>query len=311
MDPQDTLAPAPLYRTERQIVKRIEAGVLNVAYEETGSGTPVLLLHGFPYDVHSFDEVASTLAAAGCRVIVPYVRGYGPTRFRYPNTPRSGQQAVLAHDTLELMDALKIDKAVIAGFDWGSRSACIAAALWPERVRGIVCGAGYIIQDIARSLEPAPPEAERRYWYQYYFHSERGRRGLEKNRRELCKLLWKLWSPTWRFDDATYDRTASSFDNPDFVSVAVHSYRHRYGLVPGDPAVEDSERRLTALPSITVPAIALHGADDGVIPATAPEKQARFFRGPYERHVLSGVGHNLPQEAPQKFSDAVLSLARK
>ena len=270
-----------------------------------------MLLHGFPYDIHSFDEVAASLAAAGCRVIVPYVRGYGPTRFLYPNTPRSGQQAVLAHDVIELMDALGIERAVLAGFDWGSRSACIAAAVWPKRVRGIVCGAGYIIQDIARSLEPAPPEAERRYWYQYYFHNERGRKGLEQNRYELCKLLWKLWSPTWRFTDATYDLTARSFDNPDFVAVAVHSYRHRYGLAPGDPAVEDTERRLGALPSITVPAIALHGADDGVTPATAPEKQARFFRGAYERHVLPGIGHNLPQEAPQKFSDAVLSLARK
>jgi pimeloyl-ACP methyl ester carboxylesterase len=294
------------------MLKRVHAGVLDVAYEQAGpfSGTPVVLLHGFPYDVHAFDEVAASLAAAGCRVIVPYVRGYGPTRFLYPNTPRSGQQAVLAHDVIELMDALAIESAVLAGFDWGSRSACIAAALWPKRVRGVVCGAGYIIQDIARSLEPAPPEAERRYWYQYYFHNERGRRGLEQNRHELCKLLWKLWSPTWRFDDATYDLTARSFDNPDFVAVAVHSYRLRYGLAPGDPAVEDSERRLTALPSITVPAIALHGADDGVTPATPPEKQARFFRGRYERHVLSGVGHNLPQEAPQKFADAVLSLAK-
>jgi pimeloyl-ACP methyl ester carboxylesterase len=268
----------------------------------------VLLLHGFPYDIHAFDEVAGALN--GCRVIVPYVRGYGPTRFLSPQTPRSGQQAVLAHDALALMDALSIESAVLAGFDWGSRSACIAAALWPKRVRGIVCGAGYIVQDIARSLEPAPPDAELRYWYQYYFHSERGRRGLEKNRRDLCRLLWKLWSPTWRFDDATYDRSAASFDNPDFVAVAVHSYRHRYGLVPGDPAVEDTERRLTALPSLTVPAIALHGADDGVTPVTAPEKQARFFRGPYERRVLSGVGHNLPQEAPKEFARAVLSLAK-
>ena len=288
----------------------MRAGVLDVAYEESGprDGAPVLLLHGFPYDIHAFDEVAASLAASGCRTIVPYVRGYGPTRFLYPNTPRSGQQAVLAHDVVTLMDALAIESAVLAGFDWGSRSACIAAALWPERVRGIVCGAGYIIQDIARSLEPASPEAERRYWYQYYFHSERGRRGLDKNRRELCKLLWKLWSPTWHFDDMTYERTAASFDNPDFVDVCVHSYRHRYGLAPGDPAVEDSERRLAALPPITVPAIALHGADDGVTPAVAPEKHARFFRGAYERRVLAGVGHNLPQEAPQKFASAALSL---
>jgi len=294
------------------MLHRVRAGVLNVAYEESGpgDGMPVLLLHGFPYDIHAFDEVAATLAAARCRVIVPWLRGYGSTRFLSPQTPRSGQQAVLAQDVVDLMDALAIDGAVLAGFDWGSRSACIAAALWPKRVRGIVCGAGYIIQDIAGSMKPAAPEQERRLWYQYYFHSERGRRGLEQNRRELCKLLWKLWSPTWRFDDATYDRTAASFDNPDFVAVCVHSYRHRYGLAPGDPAVEDSERRLTILPPVTVPAIALHGADDGVTPASSPESQARFFRGRYERHVLAGVGHNIPQEAPKELSAAVLSLVR-
>ena len=294
------------------MLNRVRAGALHVAYEESGpaDGTPVLLLHGFPYDVRAFDEVAATLAAARCRVIVPWVRGYGSTRFLSPQTHRSGQQAVLAQDVVDLMDALAIDSAVLAGFDWGSRSACIAAALWPKRVRGIVCGAGYIIQDIAGSMKPAAPEQERRLWYQYYFHSERGRAGLEQHRHELCKLLWKLWSPTWRFDDATYERTAASFDNPDFVAVCVHSYRHRYGLAPGDPAVEDSERRLGALPPITVPAVALHGAEDGVTPAAPPEKQARFFRGRYERRVLAGVGHNIPQEAPKEFSTSVLSLVR-
>ena len=298
-------AERPQRARSRSRLKRIDAGALSVAYEERGAGTPVILLHGFPYDIRAFDEVD----LKGCRAIAPYVRGYGPTRFRSADTPRSGQQAVLAHDAVALMDALGIEKAVLAGFDWGSRSAAIAAALWPERVIGVVLGAGYIIQDIARSLEPAPPEAERRYWYQYYFHNERGRRGLEQNRRELCKLLWNLWSPTWRFDEATYERTAAAFDNPDFVAVCVHSYRHRYGLVPGDPAVEGTERRLAALPPITVPAVALHGADDGVTPASSPESQARFFKGRYERRVLPGVGHNLPQEAPKEFAAAVLSLA--
>ncbi|HUQ24204.1 MAG TPA: alpha/beta hydrolase [Burkholderiales bacterium] len=294
------------------MLSRIRAGALEVAYEESGprGGTPVLLLHGFPYDIHAFDEVAASLATSGCRVIVPYVRGYGPTRFLYPNTPRSGQQAVLAHDVIALMDALSIESAVLAGFDWGSRSACIVAALWPKRVRGLVCGAGYIIQDIAASLKPAPPEDERRLWYQYYFHSERGRAGLQQHRHAMGKLLWRLWSPSWHFADLTYDQTARSFENPDFVAVAVHSYRHRYGLAPGDPAAEDTERRLAALPSINVPAVALHGADDGVTPPAAPEKHARFFRGPYERHVLAGIGHNLPQEAPEEFTAAVLFLAK-
>lgn len=294
------------------MLTRIRAGALEVAYEESGPriGAPVVLLHGFPYDIHAFDAVAASLAKSGCRVIVPYLRGYGPTRFLYPNTPRSGQQAVLAHDVVELMDALGIESAVLAGFDWGSRSASIVAALWPKRVRGVVCGAGYLIQDIAASMKPAPPEDERRLWYQYYFHSERGRAGLQQHRHAMGKLLWRLWSPSWKFTDATYDLTARSFDNPDFVAVAVHSYRHRYGLAPGDPAVEDSERRLAALPSITVPAVALHGADDGVTPAAPPEKHARFFRGPYERHVLAGIGHNLPQEAPEEFAAAVLFLAK-
>lgn len=293
-------------------MKRIRAGVLDVAYEEAGraDGVPVILLHGFPYDVRAFDEVAPLLAAAGCRVIAPYLRGYGPTRFLYPNTPRSGQQAVLAHDVLALMDAMSIDRAVLAGFDWGSRSACIVAALWPERALGIVCGAGYIIQDIARSLEPASPEQERRYWYQYYLHGERGRRGLEKYRFEIGKLLWRLWSPSWKFDDATYARTAKSFENPDFVAVAVHSYRHRYGLAPGDPAAEDTERRLAALPPVAVPAIALHGADDDVTPAAPADRQARFFTGRYESRTLKGIGHDIPQEAPREFADAVLAVAR-
>lgn len=282
-------------------MKRVEAGVLDVAYEERGTGTPVILLHGFPYDIHAFDEVV----LQGCRVITPYVRGYGPTRFLSEKTPRSGQQAVLAHDTLALMDALEIEKAVLAGFDWGSRSAAIVAALWPERVLGVVLGAGYIIQNIAKALEPASPEQERRFWYQYYFHSERGRAGLEKNRRELCKLLWKLWSPTWKFSDATYDLTAASFDNPDFVAVSIHSYRHRYGLVPGDPAVEGTERRLAALPQIGVPAVAVYGAEDGVTPMA---EHARFFKGRYEHRILQGIGHNLPQEAPGEFSASVLSL---
>jgi pimeloyl-ACP methyl ester carboxylesterase len=293
------------------MLKRIAAGVLDVGFEETGAagGTPVLLLHGFPYDVHSFDEVAPLLAGAGCRVITPYLRGYGPTRFLSTDTPRSGQQGVLAHDLLALMDALGIERAVLAGYDWGGRAACIAAALWPGRVRGLVTGGGYNIQDIARAGRPQAPENEYRHWYQYYFHGERGRAGLEENRRELGRLLWKLWSPHWQFDDATYERTAASFDNPDFVPVVIHSYRHRYGLVPGDPAVEDTEKRLAARPRITVPAIALDGGGDGVMPLGGSQGDERFFAAPYERRVIPRVGHNLPQEAPQEFAAAVLALA--
>ena len=292
------------------MLKQIEAGDLSVAYEDSGGAndTPVVLLHGFPYDVHAYAEVTPLLVSAGCRVITPYLRGYGPTRFLSPDTPRSGQQAVLAHDLVALMDALTIPRAVLAGYDWGGRAACIVAALWPERVRGLVSGVGYNIHNIPASSQPAAPENEFRYWYQYYFHGERGRAGLEQNRRALCKLLWKLWSPNWRFDDATYARTAASFDNPDFVPVVIHSYRHRYGLVHGDPSVEDTERKLVAQPRIAVLTIALDGGGDGVMPSGGSERHAQFFTGKYERRVIPLVGHNLPQEAPKEFAEAVLSV---
>lgn len=295
------------------MLTHVTAGVLEIAYEEAGpaEGTPVFLLHGFPYDVHAFDEVTPLLVARGCRVFVPYLRGYGPTRFLSAATPRSGQQAVLGHDLLALMDALAIPSAVLAGYDWGGRAACIVAALWPERVQGLVSCGGYNIQDIASSGKPQPPENEYRYWYQYYFHGERGRAGLVQHRRELGKLLWRLWSPNWRFDDATYDRTAVSFDNPDFVEVVIHSYRHRFALVPGDPAAEKTEQRLTTRPRITVPTVVLHGGDNGVLPPSGSERQAGLFTGPYERRVIPLVGHNVPQEAPQEFAAATLSLSRR
>jgi pimeloyl-ACP methyl ester carboxylesterase len=293
------------------VLKHVEAGVLRVAYEESGApgGRPVVLLHGFPYDVHAYGDVAARLAAAGCRVIVPYLRGYGPTRFLAGDTLRSGQQGVLGHDLLELLDALGLRAPVLAGYDWGGRAACVVAALWPERVHGLVSGGGYNIQNVARALEPEPPDREHRLWYQYYFHGERGRAGLVRHRYELCKLLWRLWSPTWRFDEATYARTAASFDNPDFVEVVIHSYRVRYGLVPGDPAVDDVERRLAAQPPITVSTIVLHGHDNGVSPVASSERHTAFFKGRYERRVLADVGHNLPQEAPAEFAAAVLALA--
>lgn len=291
--------------------KAIEAGCLNVAYRDFGppSGPPVILLHGFPYDVHAFDAVAERLSAAGRRCIVPYLRGFGPTRFVSEQTPRSGQQAALGTDLLALMDALAIPEAVLAGYDWGGRAACIVAALWPDRVRGLVsCGAGYNIQDIAGAARPIAPEAEWRYWYQYYFHSERGRAGLAAHRGELCRLLWRLWSPSWSFDQATFDLTVSSFDNPDFVDVVIHSYRHRFGGIPGDPALDPIEARLAAQPDITVPAIVLLGADDGVEPSVPAGDGRGHFKGAYQRKVLPGTGHNVPQEAPRPFAEAILAL---
>lgn len=292
-------------------MKTIVAGVLDIAYYETGriDGAPVILLHGFPYDAHAYDAAAERLAAAGRRCIVPFLRGYGATRFLDPDTPRSGEQAALGADLLAMMDALSIPQAVLAGYDWGGRAACVVSALWPERVRGLVSGgSGYNIQDIARSTEPASPEAEHRYWYQYYFHGERGRAGLAAERHAFCRLLWRLWSPSWSFDEATYARSAAAFDNPDFVETVIHSYRHRFGLVEGDAAFAEIEQRLAAQPDIAVPAIVLQGADDGVDPPARADAAEPHFTGPYERRIVPGAGHNLPQEAPDAFADAVLAV---
>src|SRR5438270_8825841 len=277
-------------------LKHIRTPVLDTGYEESGpaDGTPVILLHGFPYDPRCFDEVVARLVAAGCRTLVPYLRGYGPTKFLASATPRSGQQAAFGNDLKEFMDALGLKTAALAGYDWGGRAACIVAALWPERARCLVSESGYNIQDIAASGAPLPPEQEYRYWYQYYFNTERGRAGLEKNRRALARLLWRLWSPNWRFDDATFERTAKSFDNPDFVDVAIQSYRHRYGYAPGDPALEAIEQRLAQKPAIGVPAIVLHGEADGVTPREQSEAHARFFTRPYQRRLIPRAGHNLP-----------------
>ena len=292
--------------------KRVRTDMLEVAYEEHGpdDGAPVILLHGFPYDARAFDEVAPPLAADGCRVLVPYLRGYGPTRFLSAAAPRSGEQAALGHDLLQLMDALGIARAALAGYDWGGRAACVVAALWPERARCLVSCTGYNIQNIAASGEPASAAQEHRFWYQYYFHSERGRAGLAKNRRDICRLLWKLWSPEWQFDEATFEKSAASFDNPDFVDVVIQSYRHRYGYAPGDPALKPVEARLAGQPRITVPTINLHGGHDGVGPAPEKDGQAKFFTGPYERRLLPRIGHNVPQEEPAATVAALRDLMK-
>lgn len=293
------------------MLKRVEAGALDIAYLEDGpaDGPAAILLHGFPYDVQAYDQVTPRLVAAGRRVIVPYLRGYGPTRFLSDDTLRSGQQAALAHDLLALMDALSIPRALLAGYDWGGRAGCIVAALWPGRVTGLVTQNGYNVHHVSSSDRPAHPENERRHWYQYYFHGERGRQGLAENRFELCKLLWRTWSPNWKFDDDTYALTAASFENPDFVDVVVHSYRVRFGLVKGDPALEDTEQRLEAQPAIPVPTVVLDGGGDGVLGLGGSESHAKHFTGPYRRRVIPLAGHNLPQEVPEEFAEAILSLA--
>lgn len=291
-------------------VQSVRAGVLDVSYFATGpaNGPAVLLMHGFPYDTHAYAEVAPVLVAAGCRVVVPYLRGFGGTRFLNADTPRSGEQAALGADLLALMDALDIERAVLAGYDWGGRAACVVAALWPQRCAGLISLNSYNIQNIARALVPDTPANEHRLWYQYYFHSERGRAALQADRCGVCRLLWQLWSPSWRFDDAAFDRSAVAFQNPDFVEVVIHSYRHRFGLVPGDPAYADMERRLAAQPVITVPAITFDGVDDGVRSPDAAAVHAPHFAGPRAHRIVAGVGHNLPQEAPQAFASAVLEL---
>ncbi len=292
----------------------VQAGVLDIAFHELGpaAAPPVVLLHGFPYDPHTFDAVAPRLAAAGLRCLMPFLRGFGPTRFRSSATPRSGQQAALGADLLAFLDALAIPSALLAGYDWGGRAASIVAALFPERVRGLVSGdTGYNIQDLAAADTPLAPERERRLWYQFYLHSERGRAGLAANRDDFARLLWRLWSPTWQFSNDLFAQTAPSLYNPDFVDVVVHSYRHRFGLVPGDPALELLELRLAAQPSIPVPTVVLQGLENGVHPTDpAHDAAAPHFTGPYRRELLPDVGHNLPQEAPEAFASAVLSLSK-
>ena len=292
--------------------RTVQTPVLNIGYEESGtaSGFPIVLLHGFPDDVHAYDEVAPPLANAGYRVLVPYLRGYGPTRFLSAATPRSGEQAALGHDLAQFMDALGINRAALAGYDWGGRAACIVAALWPRRVRCLVSGNGYNLQNIALSGEPASAAQEHRLWYQYYFHSERGRAGLTRNRRDICRLLWTLWSPEWKFDEGTFEKTAVSFDNPDFVDVVIQSYRHRYGYAPGDPALMSIEAELARQPRITVPTVNLHGQDSGISPVSDKDGQARFFTGRYERRLLPGIGHNVPQEAPAAVAAALRDLMK-
>ncbi|WP_084030470.1 alpha/beta fold hydrolase [Bradyrhizobium paxllaeri] len=307
-------APATRAPSSKRLepLRQVDAGPLSIAYYEAGpaDGPAVMLMHGFPYDIHSYIDVAPQLAAQGCRVIAPYVRGYGPTRFRDDATPRSGEQAAVGADMMALMDALGIRRAVFAGYDWGGRAACVGAALWPERCIGLVSVNSYLIQDIANAMVPMRPEREVALWYQYYFQLERGRAGLAANRREIAKILWAQWSPNWKFDDACFERTAVAHDNPDYVDIVIHSYRHRFGQADGDPQYADIQRRLAALPVITVPSITLDGAGDGVIAATDGTASAPKFSGRREHRVLAGIGHNLPQEAPEDFAAAVMKLIR-
>jgi pimeloyl-ACP methyl ester carboxylesterase len=294
-----------------EAVKQVRAGVLDVAYAELGpnSGEPVLLFHGWPYDIHSFDEVAPILAQAGHRVIVPFLRGFGPTRFLSADAMRNGEPAALALDATALMDALNIRQAVIGGFDWGARTGDIVAALWPERVRGLVSVSGYLIASQAAGKQPLPPEAELQWWYQFYFATERGRLGYEKNRRSFNKLIWKLASPRWAFDDTTFERTAVSFDNPDHVAITIHNYRWRMGLADGERQYDVIEQKLAAAPTIAVPAITMEGDANGA-PHPLPEAYRAKFTARYEhRTIKGGIGHNLPQEAPREFAQAILSVA--
>jgi pimeloyl-ACP methyl ester carboxylesterase len=290
--------------------KSISTEHLEVAWQESGpaQGDPVILLHGWPSDVHDWDGVAPALAKSGYRVLVPWLRGFGPTRFLSPDKPRSGQQAALGADLRDFMDALGIREALLAGYDWGGRAACVVAALWPERVRGLVSIGGYNVQDIARAGQPASADQEHRYWYQWYFQTGRGRAGLEQDRRAIARVLWRLWSPNWNFDDATFEASAMSFDNPDFVAVTIQSYRHRYGNASGDPAYDDIEARLATQPVIRVPSVVLHGECDGVGPAEQSADAARYFSGPYERKVIPVAGHFLSREAPGAVVEALRSL---
>jgi pimeloyl-ACP methyl ester carboxylesterase len=291
-------------------VRQIDAGLLSVGYVDAGpaDGPAVLLLHGWPYDIHSYADVVPLLTAAGHRAIVPYLRGYGTTRFLSDQTLRNGEQAALAVDAIALLDALSIESATVAGFDWGARTACILAALWPERCNGLVSVSGYLIGSQAAGELPLPPEAELQWWYQYYFATERGRAGYDRYRREFARLIWRTASPTWTFDDAAFERSAASFDNPDHVAIAIHNYRWRLGLAAGEAEYEELEQRLAEGPAITVPTITLEGDANGA-PHPDPGAYAGKFSGPYShRTIEGGIGHNLPQEVPAAFAEAVLEV---
>ena len=292
-------------------LKQIKAGDLNVSYFETGptDGVPVILLHGFPYDIHSYLEVVPVLSNARCRVIVPYLRGYGKTSFLAKKTIRSGQQAALGYDLLNLMNSIKIDKAILAGYDWGGRAACVVAALYPERCLGLISCNGYNIQDIKNSSKPSNPNTEQKLWYQYFFHSERGRLGLINMRHDFIKYLWKTWSPSWNFNDEIYGLSKSSFDNSDFVDVVVHSYKHRFGIVAGDPKFNLIEKDLSKQPTISVPSITIDGETDGVSGLSNITKIKQKFSSHVRHQILPNIGHNVPQEDPKNFSRAVLELA--
>jgi pimeloyl-ACP methyl ester carboxylesterase len=309
-NPVDLPRIKPGTNTSFGTLKQIDAGLLNVGYAEAGpaNGAVVILLHGWPYDIHSFVDVAPMLASAGYRVIVPYVRGYGTTHFLSSDTLRNGQQSVVAVDVIALMDALKIGKATIGGFDWGARTANIVAALWPERCKALVSVSGYLIGNQEAGKMPLPPKAELEWWYQYYFATERGRAGYEKYRHDFSKLIWQLASPKWAFDDATFDRSAAAFDNPDHVAIVIHNYRWRLGLAQGEPKYDDLEKRLAEAPVITVPTITLEGDANGA-PHPDPSAYAKKFSGKYaHRLITGGVGHNLPQEAPQAFAQAIVDV---
>jgi pimeloyl-ACP methyl ester carboxylesterase len=309
-DAQTATGTKPGTNTSFGPLKQIDAGLLNVGYAEAGpaDGPVVILLHGWPYDIYAFVDVAPLLAQAGYRVIVPYVRGYGTTRFLSPETLRNGQPSALAVDLIALMDALKIEKATLAGFDWGARTADIAAALWPERVKALVSVSGYLIGSQQAGKMPLPPKAELQWWYQFYFATERGRAGYEANRHDFNKLIWQIASPKWKFDDATFDRSAAAFDNPDHVGIVIHNYRWRMGLAEGEPKYDELEKRLATAPVIAVPTITMEGDANGA-PHPEPAAYARKFSGRYEHRLITGgIGHNLPQEAPQAFAQAVIDV---
>ena len=323
--PLGMIGPAAAQRVETKVpaikpgtntsfgpLKQINAGVLNVGYAEAGpaDGPPVILLHGWPYDIHSFVDVTPLLASAGYRVIVPYVRGYGTTRFLSGDTVRNGQQSVIAVDAIALMDALKIGKPIIGGFDWGARTADIIAALWPERCKALVSVSGYLIGSQQAGKTPLPPEAELQWWYQYYFATERGRIGYDKYRHDFSKLIWQIASPKWSFDEAAFNRSAAAFDNPDHVDIVIHNYRWRLGLAQGEPRYDDLEKRLAEAPVITVPTITLEGDANGA-PHLDASAYTKKFSGKYLHRVIAGgVGHNLPQEAPQAFAEAIVEVAK-